>query len=352
MIVGFPRGHSEFNWVFHGGRNSNLGCSFCWVRYSGIEACDAHPANVFPLIHFQILHVTVSFLSLTYTEMMDKFFGQGTVIFSLNDLNTEITKVIKFLDYLMKISLPLLHLFYAISRFIVILHPQLIPKFCSKRASIFAIVLVFLLCGIVSLLNLFGDDLSFVALRRNDPFHDYYVKERYAIKKENHNEQDTIKKENYKDILIGLNIFFTLTLATIVSIFLIFLTKRMNDSLKKSISFLNSMENERCKMRSASYTKIINLNILLLLITLFSLTVTLSETLLMQLFPFMDQHIGLDITTMTFLLRFTYFSLIMLSNLAILLTPLIFLSHTPSIKKSWGSVMKRLFTRLKLCKED
>ena len=270
--------------------------------------------------------------------MMDKFFGQGTIIFSFKDLNTEITNVIQFLDYLMKISLPLLHLVYAISRFIVILHPQLIPKFCSKRASIFATVLVFLLCGIVSSLNLFCDDFLFVSLR--------YFLNNYV------NEQDEIEKENRKDILIGLNIFLTLTLSTLVFIFLIFLTKRMNDSLKKSILFLNSMENERCKMRSASYTKIINLNILLLLLTLFSLTVTLSKTLLMHLFSFMDQYIGLNITTMIFLLRFTYIFLIILSSLAILLTPLIFLSHTPSIKKSWGSVMKCLFTCFKFCKED
>ena len=206
----------------------------------------------------------------------------------------------------------------------VILHPQHVPKFCTRKASISAIVIVYLVSGAVSFHKVFNGHLSFVTLQQTD-----------ALAKLSYENEG-------KKVFTGFNIFIIIALAMIVFVLFTFLTRKTNCSLMKSIAFLESMENERCKKRSAAYAKIIKLNVFLLVITLFSLTLTLSETLLSHLIVFISNDFKLEITSTFFKARIMSKTLIILSSFGIFITPLVFLKHIPSIGKSWWVVVKFL----------
>ena len=160
---------------------------------------------------------------------------------------------------------PLLNLFYGLHRYVIITHPQLITRYCNKKATLAAIVGTIFIGGVLSIHELF-DTSSFSLFGLNSFF---------LIGK--------IEKWHQKfSGLISIVALFS----EVAMIFVLFslVTKKMNECLSENITFLNSMDGVKYETRVVSYQKIMKLNSGFLVVSMISVSVEGVRALLVDLY--------------------------------------------------------------------
>ena len=250
-----------------------------------------------------------------------------------SDFNEEIPQrgILNFVKMALGIFTPLLQTVYAISRFIVICYPQLVPKFCSKKASIFSVLVVFLLSVVISSHELFDDDFS-IETRQEAKFSQYFFSSK--------TNQTTSELDSKGRSLV--NVLILTVLSLIVFLCLIGTTKKTNDSLKKSILFLNSMgRNDMCKKRSAAYERVVNLNNSLLIISMLFTTCTLSETFIEELKFMRDEQLEYSFFHLQ-ILNYIQLTISLMSCVVMVIYPIVCCLFVPSIHQSLKWLLNKL----------
>ena len=256
----------------------------------------------------------------SYSGMMEKI--PNSIIF--DRANKEIIDIHVYLKSTFKLAFPLLQTYYAQSRFFCICKPQRAIFIKSNKALLFSLLCIVSICGVLSIGHASG----------------YHLRDRG--KDELWDDKVIDDSFRYATTILGL-IKYSLMALNFVNLF--YLTNKMNKNLRKSISFLDSMEDEKCKLRSAAYKRVIKLNNFLLIITLTSISTVVTEKVMQHTVELSVQNytIGLEnqFGWIHGLLVFMKLALNMMPCIEIVGTPLIFFCFVPSIQKSWSVLIEK-----------
>ena len=221
---------------------------------------------------------------------------------------------------------PLLQLAYTVNRMIVITHPQLIHKYCTKRVTCIVTITFVFITMAISIYELYENIFMFFGASFERKF--------IEIEKQN----ELYRNSGVLNICMFLSIFFVVYIGTL------FLTKKMNRSMQKNIDFLKTMDAERHNCRIFSYENVIRFNKIIAITTLMFTLIHLLDTLIRSLKFFLLREVVSEGTRFQYYLKLVELSGIFLGSLEVCISPLVFILFLPSVRQSLNMVRTKILS--------